>query len=145
MLSLPPLINLQYPDFDEAAANATDKVDVKFKTIPGITRAFEKTKSASGQNDAKVSRLYCDVFDDMVSMLKPEFRFPWETKKEEVKPEASRLEPSAPAYAPPAAASAPAQPVKIESTRPVPQPVMTEPVPQPPGEIKTEDLKPATK
>ena len=144
MLSLPPLINLQYPDFDDAAANATDKVEVRFKTIPGITRAFDKTKSASGPIDAKVSRLYCDIFDDMISMLKPEFRFPWETKKE-VRPAASQLEPSAPVYVPPAAESAPAQPVKIESTRPVQPDVMPEPVPQPPGEIKTEDLNPAAK
>ena len=144
MLSLPPLLNLQYPDFDEAAANVTDKVDVKFKTIAGITRAFEKTRSSSVLNDVKVSRLYGDVFNDMVSMLKRKFRFFWEKKEDgpgaQPRPEPG-MTPAAPSQSEPkATVSTPPKPVKAEPTA-----ITTEPVPQPPGEIKTEDLKPATK
>jgi hypothetical protein len=140
MLSLPPLINLQYPDFDEAAANLTEKVDVKFKTIPGIIRAFEKTKSSAFRNDAEVSKLYSDTFDDMVTMLKRKTRFFWETS-EPAPAVQQRLEP---AMAPPPpsaqpAVSAPAAPAKAEPA------VATEPIPPPPGEIKTEDLQPVTK
>ena len=141
MLSLPPLFNLQYPDFDEAAANVTDKVDVKFKTIPGITRAFEKTKPTTVTSDAKVAKLYSDIFDDMASMLKRKFRWFWEDTRKE----APREQPAPPVYIPPAPApgpalSAPAQPVKVE-----PAVLTPEPVPQPPGEVRTEDLKPVSK
>jgi hypothetical protein len=141
MLSLPPLFNLQYPDFDEAAANLTDKVDVKFKTIPGITRAFDQTKSSDFKDNVKVSRLYNAVFDDMVSMLKRKFRFFWETSE----PAAVVQQRSEPVMASPPpsaqpAMSAPAAPAKAE-----PAAVVTEPVPVAPGEIKTEDLQPTTK
>lgn len=71
--SFPPLLALQYPDFDEADANVTDKVEVKFKTIPGITRAFAKSDDSSVQKDAKASKLYAAVFDSMISLLKPEW------------------------------------------------------------------------
>jgi hypothetical protein len=140
MLSLNPLFNLQYPDFDEAAANLTDKVDVKFKTIPGITRAFEQTKS-SAQNDVKVSKLYSGVFDDMVSMLKRKFRFFWETSE----PVAAVHMKSEPVMAPPPPPAQPAVSVPAAPAIPEPATVVTEPIPSPPGEIKTEDLKPATK
>jgi hypothetical protein len=129
ILSYNPLLNLQYPDFDEAAGNVTDKVDVKFKTIPGIARALDKSKSSSVR-DVKVSQLYSDVFDDMLSTLKRKFRWFWE--KDEAVAAAPRPEsaPTAPAT----------MPVKT-----VPPPVTTEPVPAPPGDIKTETLTPVTK
>jgi hypothetical protein len=79
--SLPELINLQYPDFDEAAANQDEKVNVKFKTIPGITRALSaKEKTVTGTL-LPVSSLYYSIFDDMVSMLKPERTWFGEKKK----------------------------------------------------------------
>ncbi len=68
-LSFSPLLVLQYPDFDEARANETDKVDVKFKTVPGITRAFDNSTDING---VKVSRRYKSIFDDMMSVLGPE-------------------------------------------------------------------------
>jgi len=145
MLSFSPLLNLQYPDFDEAEANVTDRVDVKYKTIPGITRAFEKTKTSTVQNDMKVSRLYSTIFEEMVFLLKPEFRFPWENNKTEGTKEQPRQESGMIPVAPPQpesrpTTSSPPPPVRVE-----PLGVTPEPVPPPPGEIKTEDLKPATK
>jgi hypothetical protein len=68
-LSFSPFFVLQYPDFDEAKANETDKVEVRFKTIPGITRAFDNSTDVNG---VKVSRLYNSIFDDMMSVLGPE-------------------------------------------------------------------------
>jgi hypothetical protein len=64
-----PLLVLQYPDFDEARANESDQVNVKFKTVPGITRAFSNSTDVNG---VKVSRLYNSIFDDMMSVLGPE-------------------------------------------------------------------------
>lgn len=69
-LSYPMFFPLQYPDFDEAAANLSDKVDVKFKSIPGITTAFNKMHSASLLSSIKNSVLYSAMFDDMLTMLK---------------------------------------------------------------------------
>ncbi len=68
-LSYSPLLVLQYPDFDEAKANESDNVEVKFKTIPGITRAFDNSTDING---IKVSRLYKSIFNDMMSVLGPE-------------------------------------------------------------------------
>lgn len=148
-LSFPPLLNLQYPDFDEAAANVTEKVDVKFKTIPGITRAFDKTKSSSVLNDVNVSRLYGDIFDDMISMLKRRVRFFWE-EKEGGAGTKSRPEPAVTPEVPPqagskGAVSVPSQPTAVETIKVEPAAAAPETVPPPPGEIKTEDLQPATK
>lgn len=70
VLSLPPLMGLQYPDFDEAAANMDEKIDVKFKTIPGIKRAFEKPQKDIFLREKGISSSYYSIFDDMASMLK---------------------------------------------------------------------------
>ena len=69
---LPALINLQYPDFDEATANQDEKVLIKFKTIPGITRAITKKETTLTGTVLPASSLYYNIFDNMVSMLKPE-------------------------------------------------------------------------
>jgi hypothetical protein len=96
--SLPAFFELQYPDFDEGKANETEKVEIKFKTIPGIARAFNKTKESSLQGNAKVSGVYTSIFSDMASLLKPETEYPWSKKKEVKKeeppplPEASKQE-----------------------------------------------------
>jgi hypothetical protein len=143
MLSYKPLVNLQYPDFDEAAANVTEKVDVKFKTISGIARAFDKTKSSS-VNDLKVSRLYSDVFSDMVSLLKRKFRFFWE-KDDRGAAAPARPEPAmTPAVQPQPAPKAPVTAPPAAENVPAPA-AATEAVPAPPGEIKTETLNPVTK
>lgn len=83
-LTFPMFLALQYPDFDEAAANLSDRVDVKFKTIAGISKALAKTEKSSVQGKAQVSTLYNVIFEDMVSMLKPE-RNLFGGKKEEAK------------------------------------------------------------
>ncbi len=90
--ALTPLLELQYPDFDEAKANETDKVEIKFKTIPGIARAFNKTGSASYADNAKVSKAYSAIFKDMTSLLKPDDGFLWWKKepKRETQPVAEQ-------------------------------------------------------
>jgi hypothetical protein len=70
-LSMTDLLALQYPDFDEAAANLSDKVEVKFKTIPGITRAFLKKDKDILLREQPVSAIYGEVFSDMVKTLAP--------------------------------------------------------------------------
>jgi hypothetical protein len=140
-LSYDRLINLQYPDFDEAAGNATDKVEVKFKTIPGIARSFDKSTSSSIK-DVKVSQLYSDVFGDMVSLLKRKFRWFWERDE----PAAAMPPRPEPVMTPPPAPRQPAMaPVKIEPVKVAPPSVTIEPVPAPPGEIRTESLTPVMK
>ncbi len=103
--SLPALLELQYPDFDEATANSTDKVDVKFKTIPGIVRGLDKSQDSSIQGGGKVSSSYVSIFNDMASLLKPETNFLWWKKKEE-----KRGEPAPLAAAPQQEAAKPAPP-----------------------------------
>ena len=46
-LSYSPFLALQYPDFLEAEANLTDLVNVKFKSIPGLQRALNKSEESS--------------------------------------------------------------------------------------------------
>lgn len=83
--SLPAFIELQYPDFDEGKANETDRVELKYKTIPGIERVLKKSEDSSFQKgDVKVSSAYSSIFGGMVSLLKPERHYPWSKKKEPV-------------------------------------------------------------
>ncbi len=70
-VSLPDFYFIQYPDFDEAAANETDKVEVKFKTLPGITRALQRKEKDVLRRELRVSRLYSSIFSDMISLLTP--------------------------------------------------------------------------
>lgn len=70
-IQYPMLLALQYPDFDEAAANSSDRVDVKFKTIAGITRAFAKSEPAA-HGTGQVSVLYKNIFEEMVSLQQPD-------------------------------------------------------------------------
>lgn len=121
-LSFPTFFQLQFPAFDEARANATDKVELKYKTIPGINRALAKTDTSSTRKNATVSVAYEAIFDDMISLLKPEFDWWGLTKKEKPAPPAP---PSTPAPQPvsvtqqPApSATTPAQPSPIVETAP---------------------------
>ena len=70
-LNLPTFFSLQYPDFDEADANETDRVDVKTKTIGGIRRALIKTE----EGKPAIAPAYKAIFADMASLQKPEFSF----------------------------------------------------------------------
>lgn len=70
LVSLPPLVSLQYPDFDEAAANLNDKVEIKFKTVPGLKRALEEKEKDVFLREKPVSKLFAGIFSDMVSLLR---------------------------------------------------------------------------
>ena len=108
-LSYPMSFALQYPDFDEAAANLSDKVDVKFKTIPGITAAFSKNEKSTVANGPLVSTLYVNQFDEMVSLLKKYTPLFGEKKETPAAAPAGVLTPAAPAtMTAPAALPAPA-------------------------------------
>jgi hypothetical protein len=85
-LTFPMLFPLQYTDFDEAAANLNDQVDVRFKTIAGIGRALAKTEKSAVQGK-EVSTIYGTAFEDMVSLLKPEMKWFGGGKKEAPKAE----------------------------------------------------------
>lgn len=100
-LSYTLMFPLQYPDFDEAAANLSEKVDVKFKTVAGITAALNQTESSAVDNGPNVSTLYAKQYEEMISLLKP-YKPLFGGKKEAAAPAA------APAPVPPAPVTAPA-------------------------------------
>jgi hypothetical protein len=148
-LSYSMFFPLQYPDFDEAAANMSEKVDVKFKTIPGITAAFSKTEKSTVANGPPVSTLYASQFDEMVTLLK-KYTPLFGGKKETPAPEpAGTLTPAA-QPAPTPAAAMPA-PVAAPAVRPIPAVPATPPTVTPlraqeaipaPGSFKSEDIIP---
>lgn len=136
--SLPAFFPLQYPDFDEAKANETEKVDVKFKTIPGITRALNKSEDSTLPGKAQVSSAYASIFGDMAALLKPEKKFPWSKKKEVAKDEPQKQQ------EPPTGENVKPEPVKGEAVSPpVNQPavIQEEAIPVQPGIIKEETIK----
>lgn len=110
-LTYSTLFALQYPDFEEARANLTDQVKLKFKSVPGIGRAFAKSEASSVNSSKQVSVLYNKQFADMNSFLSY-YRNPFAAKKTTTKSDAVlpvpgqesavRL-PAAPAAAPPPA------------------------------------------
>ena len=65
-----PMIALQYPDFNEAEANISDKVDLRFKTIEGIKRRFNEKSKDLLLRDTRETEVYVTQFDEMISLLK---------------------------------------------------------------------------
>jgi len=70
ILSYDPLINLEYPDFNEAEANLTTKVIVKYKTIEGIRRTLEQKRKDLLLRETQEPEVYGRQFDEMISFLK---------------------------------------------------------------------------
>ncbi len=68
-LSYTPLMNLQYPDFDEAKANMSPRVQVKFKTMEGIRRLLEKRRLDLLRRETGDLELYATQFEEMSSMM----------------------------------------------------------------------------
>lgn len=87
-----PLFALQYPDFEEARANLTDQVKLKYKSIPGIGRAFARSESSSVKDSRQVSVLYNKQFAEMTAFLQY-FRNPFEDKKPAKKTDAAAIPP----------------------------------------------------
>lgn len=138
--STPVLAHLQYPDFDEAAANLDDRVDVKFKTIPGLTRYLGKKENDLFFRERKTTAPYYRIFNDMVGLLKPPIKLFGEEKKGGTQPApapaAYQYQPAPqpahqPAPAPPAISAPPAQPVPapLPETVVVPEPTPIREVP----------------
>lgn len=61
--TLPTFFKLQYPAFEEADANATDVVELKYRTLAGINRLLIK-------KEGYPSTPYQDIFDDMAALQK---------------------------------------------------------------------------
>ena len=114
IISYPAFMALQYPDFDEAKANAANEVEVKFKTVAGIGRALAKSEESHLQPKASVSTLYRDLFDAMVSLMgsgrlsEPAKEKPAPSVAAPPAPAAPVVVAPTPVVQPPAAASAPA-------------------------------------
>ncbi len=68
-LSYDPMINLQYPDFNEAKANMNPKIEVKFKSLEGIKRSFNKRTLDWLFRETSDSELYMHQFEEMVSLM----------------------------------------------------------------------------
>jgi hypothetical protein len=84
--SYTPFLALQYPDFDEAKANQTDEVQVKFKTPAGVSRALNKGEESSLQKEHTVASLYNRQFEAMAALLQPARSVLGGKKEEEKKP-----------------------------------------------------------
>ncbi|WP_306534287.1 hypothetical protein [Geobacter sp.] len=131
----PTLAVLQYPDFDEAAANMDDRVDVKFKTIPGLTRHLGKKEKDLLLRERNATAPYYNLFNDMVGLLKPPIKLFGDDKtgSSQPAPAPAAYQPTyQPAPAPQAAPLPAAQPVPAAEPVPAPQPetvVVPEPTP----------------
>uniref|UniRef100_C6E5F9 Lipoprotein n=1 Tax=Geobacter sp. (strain M21) TaxID=443144 RepID=C6E5F9_GEOSM len=146
-LSFPLFFPLQYPDFDEAAANLSEKVDVKFKTVAGVNAAFAKTEASAIANAPEVSVLYARQFDEMLALLKTYKPLFAKEKEKEIPAPVSvpsgyaPAKSAAPVVAPvapqPAAATAPA--TAAPAAPAAPAPLNSAPVQLAPGEIVPEE------
>lgn len=136
--STPILAELQYPDFDQAAANMDEKVEVKFKTIPGITRHLGKKEKDLLFRERKATVPYYNLFDDMVGLLKPPMKIFNGDKKgaagaQPAQETQSVVQPVAQPVSRPAPQPAPApRPAPALKPQPVPETVV---VPEPIREI----------
>jgi hypothetical protein len=123
-LTYSTLFAFQYPDFEEARANLTDLVKLKFKSVPGIGRAFTKSESSSVNSSKQVSVLYNKQFADMNSFLQY-YRNPFEdkkvTNKSEVVPAVPKEEGAGRMPAAPSAATPPPQTLTAPAVKPAPR------------------------
>ena len=129
---------LQYPDFEEARANLTDQVKIKFKSLAGISRAFTRSEASSIKSSKQVSVIYNKQFADMTSFLQY-FRNPFEERKP-----VKKADPAAAPQKEGAPSPMPVAPLKEEApTRmPAAQPAATPP-PQTPLSPAAVQGKPA--
>lgn len=139
--SYDPLINLEYPDFNEAEANLTTSTNVKFKTIEGIRRALELKKKDLLRQETQEPEIYGKLFDEMVSLLK----YDHDKEKKATVPVVETPRPVLPAVtAPPVAAQQ--TPVTTPPSEPLPAvevPAVTRvPVLEQPA-TPTDDIAPA--
>jgi hypothetical protein len=136
ILSYEPLINLEYPDFNEAEANLTTSVVVKFKTIEGIRRTLEQKRKDLLLRETQESEVYGKQFDEMISLLK----YDQDKQKKTSAPisEAPRpVQPvEQPLAAPPQAPASPAPAIKVPEVTRVP--VLQNPA------APTDEIVPAT-
>lgn len=65
-----PLLNLQYPDFSEAEANQSGRIELRFKSIDGIRRTLEKKKSDFLLRETQEPEIYGRIFDEMATLAK---------------------------------------------------------------------------
>jgi hypothetical protein len=70
IIKFDPLLNLEYPDFNEAEANLTTSANVKFKTLEGIRRALEQRRKDLLMRETQESEVYNNQFDEIISLLK---------------------------------------------------------------------------
>jgi hypothetical protein len=130
ILSYDPLINLEYPDFNEAEANLSTSVKVKFKTIEGIQRTFDQKRKDYLLRETKESEVYGKQFDEMISLLKfdpPKQKKPAATVPETPQPPQPAGQPAKSPEVKPAA-QAPAAPVPaVEAPAVTRVPVLEQP------------------
>lgn len=137
-LTYSTMFALQYPDFEEARANLTDQVKIKFKSVPGIGRAFANNASSAVNSAKQVSGLYSKQFADMNSFLHY-FRNPFAERKTSAGSAAAPPAQTGEAVMP-AAQTQPAQP-QLEPAAVQTKPVIREFEPVPPLEPGTEVIK----
>jgi hypothetical protein len=70
LLTYPPMVNLQYPDFSESEANASRTTEVRFKSLDGVRRALEQKKSDLMFRETSEPEIYGKLFDEIASVLK---------------------------------------------------------------------------
>lgn len=132
-ITFSPLFALQYPDFEEARANLTDQVKIKYKSIPGIGRAFTRSESSSVKGLKQVSVLYNKQFADMTAFLQY-FRNPFEDRKSTKKTDAAAV--------PPIEAGSARMPAAAVSTPPPQTPLAPAAMPGKPAPREFEPVKP---
>jgi hypothetical protein len=70
LLTYPPLVNLQYPDFSESEANLSRKTELRFKSLDGIRRTLEQKKSDWIFRETQEPEVYGRLFDEMISFIR---------------------------------------------------------------------------
>jgi hypothetical protein len=111
-----PMINLEYPDFNEAEANMTTNANVKFKTIDGIRRTLDQKSKDLMLRETQESNVYSKQFDEMVSFLK----YDHDKERKSPAPIAEASRPLTPAAQPVKAAEPPVTPQQAPAPAPAP-------------------------
>jgi len=146
MPSYDPLINLEYPDFNEAEANLTTNANVKFKTIEGIRRTLDQKSKDLLLRETQESDVYSRQFDNMISLLKYDHDKEKKTSVPVVETQRPAVPVEQPAKVPAPSAAAPQAPPITAPSTPAPAvdvPAVTRVPVLEPSTAPTDEIVPA--
>jgi len=129
ILTYNPMFNLQYPDFSEAEANLSNTPNLKFKTLEGIKRSFDKKYKDLLLRETQETEIFGKQYDEILDLLKYDSEADKKSSVKDAEKPVTAVQPKPvePPLSTPAAKPliSPEVPIAVDQQKAVVQPVET--------------------